>query len=124
MTNLTIAWIATSFFVGFVIYLLPKLDRWLALAIALCSAVYGINIFLAGSPIDIQLLDNFGVTLLVDRLSAWFILTNALVTTAVILYCWQTGKSASLGARSLAPNGDAGSHRFFLYAASNPARQR
>ena len=94
MTNLTIAWIATSFFVGFVIYLLPKLDRWLALAIALCSAVYAINIFLAGSPIDIQLLDNFGVTLLVDRLSAWFILTNALVTTAVILYCWQTGKSA------------------------------
>ena len=94
MTEITIAWIAAPFFVGFVIYLLPKLDRWLALVIAIFSAAYAINIFLLDSPIDIQLLDNFGVTLLVDRLSGFFIVTNALVTAAVICYCWQTRKKA------------------------------
>ncbi|MEL6931127.1 MAG: proton-conducting transporter membrane subunit, partial [Cyanobacteria bacterium J06600_6] len=93
MTNITIAWVAASFFAGFIIYLLPKLDRWLGLAIALFSAGYAIKIFLLDSSVEIQLLDNFGVTLLVDHLSAWFILTNALVTTAVIFYCWQTVRS-------------------------------
>ena len=94
MTNITIAWIAAPFFVGFVIYLLPKLDRWLALVIALFSAAYAVNIFLAGSPVDIQLLDNFGVTLLIDSLSGFFIITNALVTAAVVFYSWQTGKTS------------------------------
>jgi multicomponent Na+:H+ antiporter subunit D len=94
MTNMTIAWIALPFFIGFVIYLLPKLDRWLALVIALFSTSYAIGIFLAGSPLEIQLLDSFGVTLLIDQLSGFFILTNALVTAAVIFYCWQTQKKA------------------------------
>ena len=94
MTNMTIAWITAAFFVGFVIYLFPKLDRWLALGIALCSAAYALSLFWLGSSLEIQLLDNFGVTLLVDRLSGWFILTNALVTAAIILYCWQTGKKS------------------------------
>ena len=93
-TNITIAWIALPFLVGFVVYLLPQLARWFALAIALLSAAYAVQIFLLDSSLDIQLLDNFGVSLIVDRLSAWFILTNALVTTAVIFYCWQTGKKA------------------------------
>ena len=92
MTNITIAWIASSFFIGFVIYLFPKLARLLALSIALLSAGYAVQIFLSNSPLDIQLLDNFGVTLIVDQLSSFFILTNALVTSAVILYCWQTEK--------------------------------
>ena len=113
MTNMTIPWIASSFFIGFIIYLLPKLDRWLALLISLVSAAYAAQIFLADVSLEIQLLDSFGVTLIVDRLSAWFILTNALVTTAVILYCWQTGKKASLGQHSLASSADAGSDRFF-----------
>ncbi len=91
---MTIPWIAASFFIGFVIYLLPKLDRWLALAIALFSAGYAIKICLVDSPFEIQLLDSFGVTLIVDQLSGFFILTNALVTTAVIFYCWQTSKTA------------------------------
>ena len=94
MTNITIAWITLPFFIGFVVYLLPQLARWFALAIALISAAYAVQIFLLGSSLDIQLLNNFGVTLIVDRLSAWFILTNALVTTAVILYCWQTDKKS------------------------------
>ncbi|WP_019503523.1 cation:proton antiporter [Pleurocapsa sp. PCC 7319] len=93
---LSIIWIALPFFIGFVIYLLPKFARWLAVVIALLSASYALQIFLTGSPDGqlIQLLDNFGVTLIVDQLSGFFILTNALVTIAVILYCWQTNKKA------------------------------
>ncbi|MBE9170077.1 cation:proton antiporter [Pleurocapsales cyanobacterium LEGE 06147] len=94
MTNITIAWMALPFFVGFVIYLLPKLGRFLALAMALVSASYALQIFLEQSPLDIQLLDNFGVTLAIDELSGFFILTNALVSASVILYCWGSDKTA------------------------------
>ncbi len=94
MTTLTIAWIALPFFVGFIIYLIPKLDRILALGITLVSVAYALQIFVNQSTLTLQFLDNFGVTLLVDSLSGYFILTNALVTAAVILYCWCRGKSA------------------------------
>ncbi|MCG6136439.1 MAG: cation:proton antiporter [Nostoc sp. LLA-1] len=94
MNNITIAWIALPLFLGFVIYLLPKLDRYLALCVSLVSAGYALSLFFTQSPLTLELLDSFGVTLVVDQLSAYFILTNALVTTAVILYCWRTDKSA------------------------------
>ena len=94
MTQITLAWIALSFFVGFIIYLVPKLSRWLALAVALTSLVYSGLIFLISDPIEIQVLDSFGVTLIADQLSRFFILTNAIVTLAVIFYCWQSEKSA------------------------------
>lgn len=94
MTEITIAWLSLPFFVGFVIYLLPKLDRILALSIAVISAAYAIQIFVEELVLNIQLVDNFGVTLTVDQLSSFFTLTNALVTAAVIIYCWQTGKNA------------------------------
>ena len=102
MSDITIAWLALPFFVGFVIYLFPKLDRILAIGITLVSAAYAVQIFSEGLgdrlpfglPLNIQLLDNFGVALTVDRLSGFFILTNALVTAAVILYCWQSSKTA------------------------------
>jgi multicomponent Na+:H+ antiporter subunit D len=93
MTEITIVWMALPFFVGFVVYLIPKLARILALVIALLSTGYGVQIFLQPSPINLQLLDNFGVTLTIDQLSGFFIITNALVTTAVILYCWQSGRN-------------------------------
>lgn len=92
MNDFTIAWMALPFFTGFIIYLLPKLARLLAIGTVLVSAVYAWQIFTREAPLNIQLLDNFGVTLLVDQLSAFFILTNFLVTTAVILYCWQSSK--------------------------------
>ena len=94
MTEIAIAQIALPFFVGFVIYLLPQFSRWLALAIALFSGVYAMQLFLQPDPLNIQLIDSFGVSLIVDRLSGFFILTNALVTAAVIIYCWSTGKTA------------------------------
>jgi len=94
MSTITIAWIALCFFVGFSSYLLPKFDRYLALGVVLASISYGLWAIFAPAPLTLQLLDHFGVTLVVDSLSGYFILTNALVTGAVILYCWSSGKTA------------------------------
>ncbi|MDV3349541.1 cation:proton antiporter [Leptolyngbyaceae cyanobacterium CCMR0082] len=92
--TLSLIWIALPLFIGFSIYLLPKLDRALAIIISLVSFGYGFWHVLNPDPVTFQLLDNFGVSLLIDGLSGFFILTNAVVTTAVILYCWQSNKGA------------------------------
>ena len=92
--NLSLIWIVLPLFVGFSIYLLPKLDRALALLISLVSFGYGLWHVLNPEPLSLQLLDNFGVSLLIDGLSGFFILTNAVVTMAVILYCWHSDKGA------------------------------
>jgi multicomponent Na+:H+ antiporter subunit D len=105
MSTITIAWIALPFFVGFTIYLLPKLDRYLALLLTLVSAAYALQLFVEPLPLTLQLLDNFGVTLLVDQLSGYFILTNAVVTAAVILYCWHSGKTAYFYAQTIILHG-------------------
>lgn len=94
MSTITIAIIALPFFLGFVIYLIPKLDKYIAMCVAFASAAYALQLFVQQSPLELKLLDNFGVTLIVDQLSGYFILTNALVTAAVILYCWRTDKAA------------------------------
>ena len=94
MTKITIVWMALPFLFGFLLYLLPKFHCFLALGITLVSAGYALQVFLQPSPLEIQLLDNFGVTLTIDQLSGFFILTNALVTAAVILYCWGREKTA------------------------------
>lgn len=122
MNALTIAWICFPFLVGFLIFLLPKLDRYLALLGAIASAGYAIGIFTQSVPIDLKLLDNFGVTLTIDPLSAWFILTNALVTAAVIFYCWQTDKTAFFYAQTIIIHGSinaafAGTDFISLYVA-------
>lgn len=93
MSTLTLTWIALPFFVGFISYLLPKLDRYLSLGVAIASAGYALLLF-AQPPLTLKLLDSFGVTLLLDPLSGFFILTNALVTAAIILYCWHSDKTA------------------------------
>lgn len=94
MNTFSLIWIALPLFVGFSIYLLPKLARVLAIAVSALSFTYGLWHILDPTPIALQLLDSFGVTLLIDDLSGFFILTNAVVTAAVILYCWQSGKGA------------------------------
>ena len=93
MNTITIAWIVLPFLAGFTIFILPQLDRYLAILTAIATFGYGLNLFFS-SPLSLKLLDSFGVTLYIDELSGYFILTNALVTTAVILYCWQTEKTA------------------------------
>lgn len=91
---LSLIWIILPLFVGFIIYLLPKLDRVLAIAISLLSFGYGLWHIIDAAPLTLQLLDNFGVSLFIDDLSGFFILTNAIVTAAVIIYCWQSDKGA------------------------------
>jgi multicomponent Na+:H+ antiporter subunit D len=94
MNTVTIIWIALPFLVGFGIYLLPKLARALALIVALVSTSYGFWQIIAPTDLTLELIDRFGVTLMVDSLSGFFIFTNGLVTAAVVLYCWRNGKSA------------------------------
>ncbi len=105
MNTITIAWIALPFFIGFVIVLLPKLDRYLALVAAAASGVYAFQLFAQPEPLTLKLLDNFGVTLEADRLSGFFILTNALVTLAVLFYCWGTSKTAFFYAQTIILHG-------------------
>ncbi len=94
MNALTIIWIALPLFIGFSIYLLPSMSRYLALGVAIISLGYGLKISSLSVPLELKLLDNFGVILLIDNLSGFFILTNALVTLGVILYCWQSDKTS------------------------------
>ncbi|MEC4817636.1 MAG: cation:proton antiporter [Scytonema sp. PMC 1069.18] len=105
MTTITLVWIALPFFLGFVIYLLPKLDKYLAICVALTSVGYALQLFVERSPLTLKLLDHFGVTLVVDSLSGYFILTNGLVTAAVLLYCWYTNKTAFFYAQTIILHG-------------------
>ncbi|MBO0349457.1 cation:proton antiporter [Phormidium pseudopriestleyi FRX01] len=105
MNTLTILWMALPFLAGFTIFILPQLDRYLVSFTALASAVFAVQVFLMNSPIALQLLDSTGVTLFIDHLSSYFILTNALVTAAVILYCLQTEKSAFFYAQMIILHG-------------------
>jgi multicomponent Na+:H+ antiporter subunit D len=93
MTALTLVWIAFPFLAGFIIYLLPKTAKLLALATAIVSAGYAAQLFFQSQPFSLRLLDRFGVSLLLDPLAGFFILTNALVTAAVIFYCWRSDKN-------------------------------
>jgi multicomponent Na+:H+ antiporter subunit D len=90
---------------GFTIYLFPKLDKTLALFTAFASAAYALQLFVEQSPLKLELLDHFSVTLIVDQLSGYFILTNALVTAAVILYCWHSDKTTFFYAQAIILHG-------------------
>lgn len=103
--TLTLIWISLPFLVGFLIYLLPRFDRPLALVGALVSVAYATQVFRASEPITLRLLDNFGVSLIVDSLTGFFILTNGLVTAAVIFYCWSSAKTPFFYAQALILHG-------------------
>ncbi|MGD1901435.1 MAG: cation:proton antiporter [Geitlerinemataceae cyanobacterium] len=89
---LTVAWVALPFSIGFSIYLLPQYDRILALGVTLVSTLYAALVIVGQTPQTFELLGSFGVTLAIDDLGSYFILTNALVTLAVLMYCWRTEK--------------------------------
>ncbi|NEQ45088.1 MAG: cation:proton antiporter [Leptolyngbya sp. SIOISBB] len=93
MNALTIIWVTLPLFLGFGSYLLPRSGRLLTLGVALASLAYSLVCLFEETPRVLQLLDSFGVTLMIDPLSGFFILTNALVTAAVVLYCWDQNKS-------------------------------
>ncbi|RUS97316.1 monovalent cation/H+ antiporter subunit D [Trichormus variabilis SAG 1403-4b] len=87
------------------IFLVPKLNRHLTLWGAIASAAYAVQLFLEPLPIKLNLLDSFGITLVADQLSAYFILTNALVAAAVIIYCWNSDKTAFFYAQTIIVHG-------------------
>ncbi len=93
MTFLTLVWLVIPFCLGFLIYLIPRSEKILALMTAIISAFYATALFLEPKALSFQLLNSFGVTLVADQLSAYFILTNALVMAGVVFYCWQSDKS-------------------------------
>lgn len=105
MTALALVWVVLPFLAGFVIYLLPRCDRYLALLGACGSGLYAMRLFVQQSPVNLRLLDNFGVSLTFDALTGFFILTNALVTAAVIIFCWYSDRSAFFYAQVLILHG-------------------
>ncbi|NLQ07125.1 cation:proton antiporter [Cylindrospermopsis raciborskii LB2897] len=105
MNTITTVWIGIPFFLGFMVFLVPQLNRHLALLGTLVSAAYGIELLIKQPEIQLNLLDSFGVTLVADQLSGYFILTNALVTIAVVLYCWRSNKNAFFYAQTLLVHG-------------------
>ena len=93
-SSLTIVWMALPFFIGFSSVLMPLLARPLALGIALVSTSYATYLCVTDASVTLHLLDQSGVTLHMDALSGFFILTNALVTAAVVVYNWNRDTSA------------------------------
>lgn len=91
---ITIIWIALPLFLGFVIYLQPPLARIFASVIAIASLAYSLFQIFSLTPTTLTFVDSFGVTLAIDSLSGYFVLTNAIVTMAVILYSWESDKTA------------------------------
>jgi multicomponent Na+:H+ antiporter subunit D len=86
--------ICFSFMAGFTGYLLPAAIRWLALIVSFSTGGLAMLGFSLTPAQTWQLLDSFGVTLQLDTLGSYFLLTNALVTLAVLAYCWNSDRSA------------------------------
>lgn len=70
------------------------LARGLTLAIALVSLCVGLGITINQVNTAFVLLDSFGISLSIDSLSGYFIVTNALVILAALLHTWQEGYKA------------------------------
>jgi len=83
-----------SFMAGFAGYLLPAAIRWLALLVSVLTGGLALLGFSLTPAQTWQLFDSFGVTLQLDALAGYFLLTNALVTLAVLAYCWNSDRSA------------------------------
>ena len=77
MITPSLVWIALPFFLGLVSYLLPKLARSLALGGAVVSIGYGALLLTERSPWHLDLLDHFGVALLVHRFTRGLIRKGA-----------------------------------------------
>jgi multicomponent Na+:H+ antiporter subunit D len=105
MIAATMLWVLCPFIAGFVIMLLPRSDRLLAVVAGLVSVGFGAQALRMRSPLSLQLLDSAGVTLQIDALGGYFILTNAVVTLAVVFYCWQSDRTSFFYAQLLMLHG-------------------
>ncbi len=105
MRDLTIIWVLLPLFLGLGSYVLPKVDRVCVVLGLVASLAYGCLALFSPESFSVELLDSFGVTLMVDRQSSFFILTNTLVSAAVLAYCWSLGKPAFFYAQLLILHG-------------------
>ncbi|MCF2971732.1 cation:proton antiporter [Synechococcus sp. Nb3U1] len=90
MTELTLVWVALPFLLAFTTYLVPALTRSGAIGMAVLTVAYAVQHGgLPGTtavPLELRLLDHFGVTLRVDANVAPMLLAHGLVTLVVALY--------------------------------------
>ncbi len=105
MRDLTIIWVLLPLFLGLGSYLLPRVDRYCLVLAVLASLAYGLQALFNPTPLAFEVLDHFGVSLLVDRQSSFFILTNTFVTAAVLACCWPLAKPAFFYAQLLILHG-------------------
>lgn len=75
-------------------YLYPPLVRPLALLMSLGTILLAAVGFFLPSAQQWQLMGGFGIFLQLDNLGSYFLLTNGLVTLAVLLYCWASQRTA------------------------------
>jgi multicomponent Na+:H+ antiporter subunit D len=91
---LVLSGLMLPFLLGFISYLLPRFDRFFAVFSSVVSGILAMLMILGSAPITLRLLDHFGVSLVLDSLAGFFVLTNALVTLSVIFYVWNRNLSA------------------------------
>lgn len=90
MTELTLVWVALPFLLAFTTYLIPVLTRPSVIAMAVLTVAYAVlHGGLPGTtavPLELNLLDHFGVTLRIDASVAPMLLAHGLVTLVVAFY--------------------------------------
>jgi formate hydrogenlyase subunit 3/multisubunit Na+/H+ antiporter MnhD subunit len=74
-------------------YLFRPLVRPSALMMTLGTILLAVVGFSLPSAQQWQLMDGFGILLQLDNLGSYFLLTNGLVTLAVLLYCWASPRT-------------------------------
>lgn len=74
-------------------YLFRPLVRPSALLMTLGTILLAAVGFALPNAQQWQLMDRFGILLQLDNLGSYFLLTNGLVTLAVLLYCWASPRT-------------------------------
>ncbi|MEN9216903.1 MAG: cation:proton antiporter [Gloeomargarita sp. HHBFW_bins_162] len=105
MNQVTLVWIALPFLLGFILYFLPRFTRPFVFWVGFFSLGYGLALGVQAEPVSLRLLDSFGVSLYLDSLTSFFIVTNALVTIAVIFATWENDKTPFFFAQLLILHG-------------------
>ena len=67
--------------------IVPKWSAGIALLVSFPTGITAFHVLISGNSYQFHLLDSFGVHLLLDPFAAWFLLTNTLVSLAVVIYC-------------------------------------
>lgn len=86
-----VIWLLGPYLAAFVVALLPALGTALILLCTLATALLGASTVLKGSRLELQLLQEYGVSLSLDPLAGWFLLLAGLVCLGVWLEARRQG---------------------------------